>query len=92
MTTTRDDQPIVAQCTPQGAGAIALIRVSGTNSIELVDRVARLASKKTLSHSQSHTIHYGSVVAGEELIDTVLFLLMKAPRTFTGEDTVEITS
>ena len=74
-----------------GAGAIALIRVSGTNSIELVDRVARLASKKTLSHSQSHTIHYGSVVAGEELIDTVLFLLMKAPRTFTGEDTVEIT-
>lgn len=87
----RDDQVIAAQCTPQGSGAIALIRVSGSQAIQTVDRIAQLYSKKRLLDLSSHTIHYGSVVDGDNMIDTVLFLLMKAPRTFTGEDTVEIT-
>ena len=88
---TRDDHTIVAQCTPQGSGAIALIRVSGSQSIQMVDAVARLSSKKRLQNLDSHTIHYGSVVDDDSIVDTVLFLLMKGPRTFTGEDVVEIT-
>lgn len=84
---------IVALCTPQGSGAIALIRVSGAHSIELVSKVSVLSSGAFLHEQTSHTIHHGSIKnpTNKTLIDEVLFLLMKAPRTFTGENTVEIT-
>ena len=91
MTTIRDDHTIIAQCTPQGSGAIALIRVSGPQAVQMTDVVARLHSKKKLQDLETHTIHYGEIVENNLIIDTVLFLLMKAPRTFTGEDVVEIT-
>jgi tRNA modification GTPase len=91
LTMTRDDHTIVAQCTPQGSGAIAMIRVSGSQSIQMVDAIARLSSTKKLQSLDSHTIHYGSVVDDNSIVDTVLFLLMKGPRTFTGENVVEIT-
>ncbi|MGD1997517.1 MAG: tRNA uridine-5-carboxymethylaminomethyl(34) synthesis GTPase MnmE, partial [Candidatus Dependentiae bacterium] len=76
---------------------IALIRVSGSHSWQTVDRLAALASGKTLRESASHTIHYGTVTvpatetSPARVLDQVLFLLMAAPRTFTGENTVEIT-
>ena len=91
MTTIRDDHTIIAQCTPQGSGAIALIRVSGPRAVQMTDVVARLHSKKKLQDLETHTIHYGEIVENNLVVDTVLFLLMKAPRTFTGEDVVEIT-
>ena len=91
MTTIRDDHTIIAQCTPQGSGAIALIRVSGPQAVQMTDVVARLHSKKKLQDLETHTIHYGEIVENNLVVDTVLFLLMKAPRTFTGEDVVEIT-
>ena len=86
------EQTIVAQCTPQGAGAIAMIRLSGIDAVTVADRMAKLPASKKLSEQKSHTIHYGFVadVHGQH-IDQVLFLLMRAPHTFTGQDVVEIT-
>lgn len=89
---SHDEQAIVAQCTPKGSGAIALIRLSGTNAIEIADTVAQLSQEKKLSEQATHTIHYGTIIAStKDPIDTVLFLLMRGPHTFTGQDTVEIT-
>ena len=87
-----DEETIIARCTPQGSGAIALIRLSGKNAIEIATKISVLPSKKTLSQMATHTIHYGFVVDEQgKHIDQVLFLLMRAPNTFTGQDTVEIT-
>lgn len=86
-----DEQTIVSLCTPQGSGAIALIRICGTNAISIVDRIAKLASGSKLASLPTHTIHYGWVLDGQEHVDQVLFLLMRGPKTFTGQDTVEIT-
>lgn len=87
-----DDQSIIALCTPRGSGAIALLRISGSDSIAIADRIAKLSENKKLVEQVTHTIYYGQIVdhAGIK-IDQVLFLLMRAPHTFTGQDTVEIT-
>ncbi|MGZ6254540.1 MAG: tRNA uridine-5-carboxymethylaminomethyl(34) synthesis GTPase MnmE [Candidatus Chromulinivorax sp.] len=88
----KDDQVIVAQATAQGAGAIGMIRVSGQKAIQVVDLVAKLAGNKKLVEQESHTIHYGWIVDKSGMhVDQVLFLLMRAPKTFTGQDVVEIT-
>ncbi|MFC1842419.1 tRNA uridine-5-carboxymethylaminomethyl(34) synthesis GTPase MnmE [Candidatus Dependentiae bacterium] len=87
-----DQETIVAQCTPCGSGAIALIRISGKCAIAIATKISKLASGKKLSELQSHTIHFGWVMDEKNnTIDQVLFLLMHAPKTFTGQDTVEIT-
>lgn len=87
-----DEETIVAQCTPQGSGALALIRLSGENALAIADRISLLASGKKVSELPTHTIHFGWVVNDkQEKIDQVLFLLTHGPRTFTGQDTVEIT-
>lgn len=89
---SHDEQTIVAQCSPKGTGAIALLRLSGSNAIEIADKIAKLPDKKTLADQATHTIHYGTVVDTQTTpIDKVLFLLMRGPQTFTGQDTVEIT-
>lgn len=90
---SEDQQAIVALCTPRGSGAIALIRISGVNAIQVADACAQLSSKTTLSQASSHTIHHGKIVDPDDntVIDEVLFLLMQGPKTFTGHDTVEIT-
>ncbi len=86
------EQTIVAQCTPRGPGAIAIIRLSGLDAISIADSMAVLSGSKKLFDQKSHTIHFGYVVdAYGQHIDQVLFLLMKAPNTFTGQDVVEIT-
>lgn len=92
-TTSHDTQPIVACCTPRGAGAIALIRISGIGALTVADRLGRLSAGIAISQVATHTIHYGYVIDGSgNTIDTVLFLIMHGPRTFTGHDTVEITA
>lgn len=86
------EQVIVAQCTPRGAGAIALIRLSGNDAIVIADSLAQLPAGKKLLDQKTHTIHFGYVVNAQGThIDQVLFLLMKAPHTFTGQNVVEIT-
>lgn len=88
----RHEQTIVAQCTPQGPGAISLIRFSGIDAVMIADKLAKLPAQKKLSEQKSHTIHYGYVIDAQgQHIDQVLFLLMRGPHTFTGQDVVEIT-
>ena len=83
---------IIAQSTPSGKGALALIRLSGEDSFEIVDKISYFSHPKKIADQKSHTIHYGWVVDAQgEKIDQVLFLVMRAPHTFTGEHTVEIT-
>ncbi|MCB9493271.1 MAG: tRNA uridine-5-carboxymethylaminomethyl(34) synthesis GTPase MnmE [Epsilonproteobacteria bacterium] len=87
---------IVAQCTPQGSGALSLVRICGDSAVEVADKLAKLSSGKKLVDCQSHTIHHGHVVnrknAPADVVDEVLFFLMLSPKTFTGQDTVEITT
>jgi len=89
----QNSETIVALCTPQGKGAIALLRMSGPSAVEIATRISTLASGKKLTDLPTHTIHFGAVIDKQgKPIDQVLFLLMRGPKTFTGEDTVEITT
>ena len=54
---TRNEEPIIALCTPQGSGALALLRISGQDSVDVVDKLSCLVSKKKLKNNLSHTIH-----------------------------------
>ena len=79
---------ICAIATSQGVGAIAIIRVSGEEAISIVNKIFK---GKNLENVASHTINYGHIIDKENnIIDEVLVSVMKAPRTFTAEDTVEI--
>jgi len=90
---SHDTEPIVACCTARGAGALALIRVTGNGALGIVASRARLSSGKSLDTVSTHTIHHGTIndSAGNPL-DSVLFMVMYGPRTFTGHDTVEIST
>lgn len=81
---------IAAIATAMTNSGIGIIRISGELSFEIIDKIYRGKSKKRLSQQKSHTLHYGSIVDGEEIIDEVLVLLMRGPNSFTGEDVVEI--
>ena len=78
---------ICAIATSQGVGAIAIIRISGEDSIKVVNKIFK---GKDLEKVESHTINYGHITDGDKIIDEVLVSVMKAPKTFTAEDTVEI--
>ncbi|BDD09558.1 tRNA modification GTPase MnmE [Fulvitalea axinellae] len=78
---------IVALATPQGVGAIAVIRLSGVGSIELANKVFK---GKDLTKQDSHTIHFGTIRDGETIVDEVLVSLFVAPKSFTKENSVEI--
>ena len=80
---------IAAISTSLGVGAISIIRVSGPDSIQIVNK---LFKGKDLTKVDTHTIHYGHIVYENEVIDEVLVSVMKAPKTFTTEDIVEINS
>ena len=78
---------IAAISTAQGVGAISIIRVSGSSAISIV---ASVFSNKDFEKASSHTIHYGYIMDGSIKVDEVLVSLMRAPKTFTREDVVEI--
>lgn len=87
-----DEEIIIAQCTPQGIGAIALLRICGFNAAYFATTLAKLSLGRVLHEQQTHTIHFGWVVDDQGAhLDQVMFLLMKGPKTFSGQDTVEIT-
>lgn len=77
---------IVAISTTTGVGAISIIRLSGPESIDIINKVFT----KDLSSVDSHTIHYGHIKDKDEIIDEVLVSIMRAPKTFTREDIIEI--
>lgn len=80
------DNTIAAISTPLGTGAISIIRMSGKDSISIINKIFT----KDLSNEKSHTIHYGKIIDNNEEIDEVLVNLMRSPKTFTKEDVIEI--
>jgi len=80
-------EPIIALSTPTGKSAIAVIRLSGQNVINIVNQVFK---GKELTQQPSHTIHFGTINYQGDIIDEVLVALFKAPHSFTQEDSVEI--
>ena len=81
---------IVALATPSGAGAIAVIRLSGDQAITIAESQFKSVSGKLLSKQKTHTIHLGHIIDGERAIDEVLVSVFKNPNSYTGEDVVEI--
>ncbi len=78
---------IVALATAPGLGAIAVIRLSGPKAIEIT---ASVFSKKSLMQQPSHTVHFGKLINGNEVIDEVVVSIYRAPKSYTGEEVVEI--
>lgn len=82
---------IAAISTAVSPSGIGIIRISGEEALRIADRIYRSpGGKKKLSAQQTHTIHYGYIMDGEDVVDEVLVSVMRAPKTFTAEDTVEI--
>ena len=81
------EDTIAAISTAQGVGAISIIRVSGADAIKIVSKIF---SNKKFYDAPSHTIHYGYIMDGDEKVDEVLVTIMRASKTFTKEDIVEI--
>ena len=87
------DDTIAAIATPLGEGGLAVIRISGPQALAVADRCFRPAGQASLrpSAAATHTIHFGHVVCHGQKVDEALLAVMRAPRTFTREDVVELT-
>lgn len=82
---------IAAIATAMSDSGIGIIRISGEDAIEIADKVFRsIKPDKKLKNVKSHTVHYGFIYDGEQLMDEVMAVVMKAPHSYTTEDTVEI--
>lgn len=81
---------IAAIATALSPSGIGIIRISGEEAFQVANRIFKAKSGKSILEMTSHTVHYGHIFDGEEIIDEVMVLLMKAPNSFTMEDTVEI--
>ena len=81
---------IVALATPSGAGAIAVIRISGKNAISLANSLFKSVRGKDLRKQKSHTIHLGHIIDGKRTLDEVLLSIFKGPNSYTGENVIEI--
>ncbi|MGV9003583.1 tRNA uridine-5-carboxymethylaminomethyl(34) synthesis GTPase MnmE [Flavobacterium sp.] len=81
---------IVALASPSGAGAIAIIRLSGNEAITLASLVFESVSGKDLAKQKTHTIHLGHIVDEGKIYDQVLLSIFKNPNSYTGEDIIEI--
>jgi tRNA modification GTPase len=86
------DDTIAAIATPLGEGGLAVVRISGPEALAVADKVFLPAGKSPLkpSAATTHTIHYGKVIRRGAIVDEVLLAVLRVPRTFTREDTVEI--
>lgn len=83
---------IAAISTPMGEGAIAIVRLSGSEAIEIADRLFRGVAGKRIKDVNTHTIHYGNIIdpKTEQIAEEVMVSVMRGPRTFTKEDVIEI--
>ena len=85
------DATIAAISTAMSASGIGIVRISGENAMDVIAKIYRSKNgKKNIRTVVSHTIHYGFIYDGEEVVDEVLVMIMRGPHTYTGEDTVEI--
>ncbi|MGY3766789.1 tRNA uridine-5-carboxymethylaminomethyl(34) synthesis GTPase MnmE [Vagococcus vulneris] len=91
MNITKEFDTIAAISTPPGEGAISIVRLSGSEAIKIADKVSYYKEKSLLG-APSHTIHYGHVKDPEtdQVLDEVMYSIMREPKTFTKEDVVEI--
>jgi tRNA modification GTPase len=86
-----DQSTICAISTSPGVGAIAIVRLSGSDAISIADKIFKSPKKgKVLVEQKANTIHFGQIVFNNEVIDEVVISLFKAPHSFTGENSVEI--
>lgn len=83
-------ETIVALASPSGAGAIAVIRISGKDAIGITEQVFQSVSGKSISQQKTHTIHLGHIVDEGKVYDQVLLSIFKNPHSYTGEDVIEI--
>jgi tRNA modification GTPase len=90
MYKTIKEDTIIALATPPGVGALSVIRLSGPESFKSVDLI--FSGRIKIAGAVSHTIHYGKIVSDEEVIDDVLVSVFRAPNSYTGEDSVEIST
>lgn len=86
-----NEDTIAAIATPNGTGAISIIRVSGSDSFDAVDKI--FTGKEKIRNSPSHSVHYGKIIdSSGNLVDDVLVSVFKNPHSYTGEDCVEIST
>lgn len=87
-----DYDTIAAISTPMGEGAIAIVRLSGDEAVQITDKIFQSPNGKKLSEVKTHTIHYGHLIdpKSDEVVEEVMVSLMRGPKTFTREDVVEI--
>jgi tRNA modification GTPase len=83
-------ETIVAISTSIGEGSIGIVRLSGSRSLPIADRIFKGKNGLKPSEASTHTLHYGFIVSNGEVLDEVLLTVMRAPRTYTREDVVEI--
>ena len=81
---------IIALATPNGLGAISVLRISGKQSISVTEKVFKAKNNKLLSKQDSHTVHLGHLIKKGHQLDEVLVTLFKGPHSYTGENTIEI--
>ena len=84
------NETIVALASPSGAGAIAVIRISGERAISIAASVFESVSGKDIGKQKTHTLHLGHIIDGKKVIDQVLLSIFKGTNSYTGENTVEI--
>ena len=81
------DDTICALATAGGIGAIGVIRISGSNTLPLVNSIFK---GKNLEQADSHTLHFGKIIQDDIVLDEVLASVFKNPKSYTGEDTIEL--
>jgi len=85
-----NQETIIALATPNGLGAISVIRISGLNAISVTEKLFKPKGNKKLSNQKSHTVHLGHLMKNGHELDEVLVTLFKGPHSYTGENTIEI--
>ena len=85
-----NQETIIALATPNGLGAISVIRISGLNAISVTEKLFKPKGNKKLSNQKSHTVHLGHLIKNGHELDEVLVTLFKGPHSYTGENTIEI--
>lgn len=85
-----NQETIIALATPNGLGAISVIRISGLNAISVTEKLFKPKGNKKLYNQNSHTVHLGHIMKNDHELDEVLVTLFKGPHSYTGENTIEI--
>ena len=85
-----EQDTICALATPSGSGAIAVIRVSGKDALEITDNIFKSGKNDSLKSAEGYSVRFGSIFNQDEVIDQVLVTIFRSPASYTGEDSVEI--